>query len=144
MRYSKLSSFVKPELVNGAAGAVVSPGGRLFAVMAFTVTNGKITRIDALLDPERRARLDLEIPRTRRETGATSPRCLTRRDRRRVILSTGCATRQNVRSDTSPVVRQRTFTEEARRAQIIGSAIEVLAELGYAQTSYARIGAGRH
>jgi hypothetical protein len=27
--------------------------------MAFTVTNGRITRIDALLDPERLARLEI-------------------------------------------------------------------------------------
>ena len=46
---------------------------------------------------------------------------------------------QNMRSDSSPTVRQATFTEEARRAQIIGCAIEVLAEVGYAQASYARI-----
>lgn len=46
---------------------------------------------------------------------------------------------QNMRSESRPVVRQRTFTEEARRAQIIGCAIEVLAEVGYAQTSFARI-----
>ena len=44
-----------------------------------------------------------------------------------------------MRSDSRPAVRQRTFTEEARRAQIIGCAIEVLAEVGYAQTSFARI-----
>jgi hypothetical protein len=30
----------------------------VFAVMAFTVTRGKIVRIDALADPERLARLD--------------------------------------------------------------------------------------
>jgi RNA polymerase sigma-70 factor (ECF subfamily) len=30
--------------------------------MAFTVTNGKIVQIDALLDPERLQRLDLRIP----------------------------------------------------------------------------------
>lgn len=46
---------------------------------------------------------------------------------------------QNMRSDNGPAVRQRTFTEEARRAQIIDCAIEVLAEFGYAQTSFARI-----
>jgi TetR/AcrR family fatty acid metabolism transcriptional regulator len=46
---------------------------------------------------------------------------------------------QNVRSDNRPAVRQRTFTEEARRAQIIACAIDVLAELGYAQTSFARV-----
>src|SRR5579863_5345025 len=44
-----------------------------------------------------------------------------------------------MRSDSRPVVRQRTFTEEARRAQIIACTIEVVAELGYAQTSFARI-----
>jgi AcrR family transcriptional regulator len=44
-----------------------------------------------------------------------------------------------VRSVDRPAVRQRTFTEEARRAQIIACAIEVLAELGYAQTSFARV-----
>jgi RNA polymerase sigma-70 factor (ECF subfamily) len=57
--YSKLYPFVRPALVNGAAGAVVAPHGRLFSVMAFTVTNGKIVRIDALVDPERLARLGL-------------------------------------------------------------------------------------
>jgi RNA polymerase sigma-70 factor (ECF subfamily) len=60
--YSKLYPFVKPALVNGAAGAVVATGGRLFSVMAFTVTNGTIIQIDALVDPERLAGLDLTLP----------------------------------------------------------------------------------
>ncbi len=60
--YSKLFPFVRPALVNGAAGAVVAPHGHLFSVMAFTVTNGKIVQIDGLIDPERLARLDLSIP----------------------------------------------------------------------------------
>ncbi|HUA45144.1 MAG TPA: sigma-70 family RNA polymerase sigma factor [Solirubrobacteraceae bacterium] len=60
--YAKLYPFVIPALVNGAAGAIVAPGGRLFSVMAFTVTNGRITAIDALLDPERLTRLGLKIP----------------------------------------------------------------------------------
>ncbi|HEX6460508.1 MAG TPA: sigma-70 family RNA polymerase sigma factor [Thermoleophilaceae bacterium] len=60
--YSKLYPFVRPALVNGAAGAVVAPHGQPFSVMAFTVTNGRITRIDALLDPERLARLGIRIP----------------------------------------------------------------------------------
>jgi RNA polymerase sigma-70 factor (ECF subfamily) len=59
--YSKLYPFVRPALVNGAAGAVVAPAGRVFSVMAFTVTNGKITQIDALADPERLGRLSLAI-----------------------------------------------------------------------------------
>ena len=60
--YSKLHPFVIPAHVNGAAGAVVAPGGRLFSVMAFTVADGKISRIDALLDPERLAQLGLSLP----------------------------------------------------------------------------------
>jgi RNA polymerase sigma factor (sigma-70 family) len=57
--YSELYPFVRPALVNGAAGAVVAPRGRPFSIMAFSVTNAKITAIDALLDPERLAHLDL-------------------------------------------------------------------------------------
>ena len=60
--YSKLFPFVRPALVNGAAGAVVAPSGRALSVMAFTVTNGKIVQIDALLDPARLAQLDLSFP----------------------------------------------------------------------------------
>ena len=57
--YSKLYPFVRPALVNGAAGAVVATRGRVISVMAFTVNDGKIVQIDALLDPERLHRLDL-------------------------------------------------------------------------------------
>jgi RNA polymerase sigma factor (sigma-70 family) len=60
--YAKLYPSVRPAIVNGAAGAVVAPGGQLFSVMAFTVTNGKVTQIDALIDPERLAQLDLPLP----------------------------------------------------------------------------------
>jgi len=60
--YSKLYPFVRPALVNGGAGAVVAPRGHVFSVMAFTVTNGKIVQIDALLDPERLEQLDLSVP----------------------------------------------------------------------------------
>lgn len=45
-----------------------------------------------------------------------------------------------MRSDTEPDGQKRpSFIEEARRAQIIESAIETFAELGYANTSLARI-----
>ena len=57
--YSRLYPFVQPALVNGAAGAVIAPGGRPFSVMAFTVSDGRITAIDALVDPERLAQLGL-------------------------------------------------------------------------------------
>ena len=45
--------------MNGAAGVVVVPPGRVFSVLAFTVRDGKIVAIDALSDPERLAELDL-------------------------------------------------------------------------------------
>jgi RNA polymerase sigma factor (sigma-70 family) len=56
---SRLSPFVRPALINGAAGVVVAPGGRPLFVMAFTVTGGRIVAIDVLADPDRLPRLDL-------------------------------------------------------------------------------------
>lgn len=38
-----------------------------------------------------------------------------------------------------PGTRPRTFTERARRAQIVDAAIETIAELGYARASFAQI-----
>lgn len=55
--YSRWYPFVRPALVNGTAGAVVATGQRVLAVMAFTVTAGKIVQIDVLMDPERLDRL---------------------------------------------------------------------------------------
>jgi RNA polymerase sigma-70 factor (ECF subfamily) len=46
-----------PALVNGAAGVVVTVGGRPFAVMGFTVTEGRIVEIDAIADPDRVRRI---------------------------------------------------------------------------------------
>src|SRR5690242_19803404 len=60
--YAGLYPHLRPAFVNGSAGVVVAPQGQLFSVMAFAITNGKIIRIDALLDPERLATLELRIP----------------------------------------------------------------------------------
>ncbi|MFF2038927.1 sigma-70 family RNA polymerase sigma factor [Kitasatospora sp. NPDC058170] len=57
--YSSLAPFVRPALVNGAAGVVVVADGRTLSVMAFTVVGGKVVAIDVLTDPERLAGLDL-------------------------------------------------------------------------------------
>jgi RNA polymerase sigma-70 factor (ECF subfamily) len=46
-----------PALVNGAAGVVVTVRGRPFAVLGFTVTDGKIVEIDAIADPDRVRRI---------------------------------------------------------------------------------------
>ena len=50
-------ALVRPALVNGAAGAVITLRGRPIAVMGFTVTEGKIVEIDAIADPERVRRI---------------------------------------------------------------------------------------
>jgi RNA polymerase sigma-70 factor (ECF subfamily) len=57
----KLARFVRPALVNGAAGAVVTINGRTFAVMGFTVADDRIVAIDILYDPQRLAGLDLTL-----------------------------------------------------------------------------------
>ena len=51
----------RPVLVNGAAGVVVIVGGQLFAVMGFTVSGGKVTEIDAIVDPGRLRHFDLSV-----------------------------------------------------------------------------------
>jgi RNA polymerase sigma-70 factor (ECF subfamily) len=61
LMFSSLSPFVRPALVNGAAGVVVAPDGKAVSVMAFTVAGGKIAAIDVLADPERLAELDLSV-----------------------------------------------------------------------------------
>jgi RNA polymerase sigma-70 factor, ECF subfamily len=61
MMFARLAPYVRPALVNGAAGVVVVPGGRLFSVMGFTVADGRIVAIDALGDPERLRELDLTV-----------------------------------------------------------------------------------
>jgi len=44
-----------------------------------------------------------------------------------------------VSADTGSRTRDRTFTETARRAQIVAAAIETIAEVGYANATFARI-----
>jgi RNA polymerase sigma factor (sigma-70 family) len=48
---------VHPALVNGAAGAVLTMDGRPYAVLAFTIAEGRIVQIDVVADPDRVARL---------------------------------------------------------------------------------------
>jgi AcrR family transcriptional regulator len=44
-----------------------------------------------------------------------------------------------MQAKSSSTEQTRTFTEEARRAQIVAAAIETVAEVGYAKASFARI-----
>lgn len=61
MMFSQIGLDMRPALVNGAAGAVSLRDGKPFSVAGFTVTDGKITTIDILADPERLRTLDLTV-----------------------------------------------------------------------------------
>jgi hypothetical protein len=43
----------RPAIVNGAAGLVVAPRGRPVGVLAFTITDGRITELDLIADPQK-------------------------------------------------------------------------------------------
>jgi RNA polymerase sigma-70 factor, ECF subfamily len=58
LMFAHLAPWVRPALVNGAAGVVVAPRCRLFSVMGFTVVDGRIAAIDSLADPDRLATLE--------------------------------------------------------------------------------------
>ena len=58
--FSKLGLSNQFVLVNGNIGLVSRRSdGRVFAVLGFTITGGKVVEIDILADPERLSRLDL-------------------------------------------------------------------------------------
>ena len=74
MSFRPLARLARPVLVNGAPGVLVIPeGASPLALLAFTVRDGLITRLDVLADRERLARLDLsalgyEPPKSGRTT----------------------------------------------------------------------------
>ena len=51
----------QPALVGGVPGLAFAPGGRPWAVFAFTIAGGRIIAVDLIADPERLARLDVEL-----------------------------------------------------------------------------------
>ena len=61
LMFDQPAAAVAAVLVNGAVGALVAVGGQPFAVMAFTVSGGRIAEIDILADPERLLRLNLAV-----------------------------------------------------------------------------------
>jgi RNA polymerase sigma-70 factor (ECF subfamily) len=61
LMFTQLSPFVRPAVINGAAGVVVAPAGRPVSIMAFTVRGGRIVEIYAIADPERLRQLDLPV-----------------------------------------------------------------------------------
>ncbi len=61
LMFSNPTAQLRPALVNGAAGVVVTVAGRPFAVMGFTVAGGKIVEIDAIAEPKRVRRIAARV-----------------------------------------------------------------------------------
>jgi RNA polymerase sigma-70 factor (ECF subfamily) len=59
-RWSAMAPYGRPAIVNGVAGAVIGRPGRLFAVVAVTVAQGRITALDFVVDPAKLARVKLQ------------------------------------------------------------------------------------
>jgi RNA polymerase sigma factor (sigma-70 family) len=57
VRFSSPTQVEEHVLVNGAAGVLVSHGGRARSLTAFTIVDGRIVAMDILADPERLAAL---------------------------------------------------------------------------------------
>ena len=55
----RFAPYVRPALVNGAAGAIAFDGERPFAVLAFTVVGDRAVAIDVFNDPELVGKLDI-------------------------------------------------------------------------------------
>lgn len=52
---------MQPVVVDGSAGVVLAPGGRLSRVLRFTIRNGKITEAEVIVNPARLQALDLTV-----------------------------------------------------------------------------------
>ena len=61
-RGSRLAPHARPAIVNGAAGAIVGPEERPFAVVGFTVARGRITAIDVIINREKLSRVAVVRP----------------------------------------------------------------------------------
>lgn len=51
--------FFQPALVDGGVGILLAPRGRLFRVLRFTFTNGRVTQLEVIADPERLQQLEI-------------------------------------------------------------------------------------
>ena len=59
MSARRFAPYVRPALINGAAGVVAFDGERPFAVLAFTVVGDRAVAIDVFHDPELVGKLDI-------------------------------------------------------------------------------------
>jgi RNA polymerase sigma factor (sigma-70 family) len=62
LRYKRAARFVRPALVDGAAGLAIVAFGRLIGALRFTVQHDKITEIHMISDRRRLRHVDLALP----------------------------------------------------------------------------------
>lgn len=58
---AQASAPKRPVLVNGAAGVIITVDGQPRAVMGFSISGGRISEINAIVDPERLRQIDLAV-----------------------------------------------------------------------------------
>jgi RNA polymerase sigma-70 factor, ECF subfamily len=61
LSFSQIAHFSRPAVVNGNAGLVTAPAGKLSAVGSFTIRGGRIVEMNLLADPERLVQLDISL-----------------------------------------------------------------------------------
>ncbi len=59
--FSRLVRSMGPALVNGNAGLIWAPHGRLLRALTFTIADGKIVQAEVIADPARLRQLDLAV-----------------------------------------------------------------------------------
>jgi RNA polymerase sigma factor (sigma-70 family) len=60
--FGRRANLAAPALVNGLAGAVLAPRGRLLLVLAVTVEDDRVAEYELIADPARLRRLELAVP----------------------------------------------------------------------------------
>jgi ketosteroid isomerase-like protein len=60
-RFSGGARAARTAIIDGVAGAVWAERGRPRAAFSFTIVEGKVTRIDIVMNPERLAQMDVAI-----------------------------------------------------------------------------------
>lgn len=55
------AQFTGTALIDGAVGLAMAPRGKLRVVLAFTITDGKVTEIDVIAEPDRLRELELAV-----------------------------------------------------------------------------------
>jgi RNA polymerase sigma-70 factor (ECF subfamily) len=53
--------FVQPALINGSVGVILAPRGKLSRALIFTFAHTRITRVEAIGDPDRLRELNIAV-----------------------------------------------------------------------------------